>query len=157
MEQAREFERQVIEAIQSTRWDAYNGPAYYSPEKAASSLLGLVKLRNEADKWPVYHSVLSGIGNNHAGTYYPAVLKALPLLLQLLKNSEEEVLRNCTLEIITELYCSFDPDPGTFTAFTATELSDFVRTTIKVNIQEYVRDESRRNKTLLDELLAYFI
>lgn len=156
MEPANEFEKQVIAEIHSTKWDAFHGPEYYSPDKVVNSLLSLVRLRGEADKWPVYNAVLSGIGNNHAGTYYPAVLKALPLLLLLLRNCDHELVRNCTFEIITELYCSFGPETGTFKDLTGTELSDFVRTNIRHVILDNVWEESERNMILINELLAYF-
>lgn len=151
-----EFEREVIEKIYATKWSAYHGPEYYSADKVVNSLLSLVRLRYEVDKWQVYNAVLSGIGNNHAGTYYPAALKAVPLLLQLLRNSEHELVRNCTLEIITELYCSFGPETGSFTGKTATELTDFVRSDIKQAIQDNIWEESERNKKLITELLDYY-
>jgi hypothetical protein len=154
--EASEFEKEMIEEIYETKWSAYQGPEYYNSDRAVNSLLDLVRLRFEVDKWAVYNNVLSGIGNNHAGNYYPAVLKAVPLLLQLIRKSEHELVRNCTLEIITELYCSFGPEPGTFTALTETELSDFVRSGIKQTIQDHIWEESERNKKLINELLEYF-
>ncbi|WP_153798776.1 hypothetical protein [Foetidibacter luteolus] len=149
-------EKDFIDVVESTNWKAFRGPEYFNPDSVAPALSSLIHLRQDNDKWKVYNNVLFAIGNNHGGTYYPAVLSALPLLVRLLKTTENEVTRNCIFEIFSEWYYSFDPEIGTYKLMTEIQLESYVRTNIKSCIAGNVWNESERNMILIADFLNYF-
>src|ERR1035437_4067647 len=58
-----------------------------------------------------YNEVLYAVGNNHAGTYYPVVLAAAPLIEQILREGTEWS-QHTVLEALIDLCGSFQPEPG---------------------------------------------
>ncbi|MGG9963736.1 hypothetical protein [Ferruginibacter sp. SUN106] len=149
-------EAEFIGKINHINWSQFNEPEYYRPDNVVLSLTNLVNLRNEDEKWNIYNDVLFAVGNNHAGTYYPVITEVLPLVTRLLISSPHELVRNCILEILSEWYYSFEPDPGTFAIKTANELEYFVRTHIKQLITETNWNDSERNMKLISDFCNSF-
>lgn len=149
-------EKDIINEVKSTNWKAYEGPKYFKPHKLVDALLNLVQLRREDYKWDTYNEILFAIGNNHAGTYYPAILAALPLLIKLLKTSKREAVRNCIFEIFSEWYYSFTAEVGADSQFTKKQVENFVRKTIKELIIGQKWNESKRNELLITNFMLYF-
>ncbi len=58
-----------------------------------------------------YDDVLFALGNNHAGTYYPVAIPAIPFLREILECGAEWS-RVTVLDILIDLFCSFEPEPG---------------------------------------------
>ncbi|WP_462278221.1 hypothetical protein [Ferruginibacter sp.] len=145
----------IINEIKTTNWRLFNGPQFYQANKVEPNLLQLINLTNESDKGKVYNDVLFALGNNHGGTFYPAVLKALPIIIRLIKATKSELVQNCALEIITEWCCSFDPEMGTYNLMNSDQLKDFVSITVRDLLSNTRFDNSSRNRQLAEELLAY--
>ena len=148
----------IEEKIILVNWDSYEGPEYYEPERAKNSLLSLVSLDNEIENTKTYNNVLFGIGNNHAGTYYPAAREAVKIICEIATKSECEISKNCALEILVDLYCSFEPELGSYSSISSEQLESLIFQEIESLENIFVKmlslsNESDRNKSLAKELL----
>jgi hypothetical protein len=101
----------LVAAIEQAQWERFAGPEHYDPERARQSLRRLVLVEGKAAAEAAYNDVLFGIGNNHAGSYYPAALCAVPLLVQISALGRPWP-RDGALEVLTDLLTSFQPEPG---------------------------------------------
>lgn len=100
------------EKVRSIDWTKYLEPEYYDPEKIAyfpeKTIRALIKL-NQYSELEDDFSGLSGevryaIGNDHRGTYYPAALEAIDLIIEIEKHSDLEAARKCAAAILNDLY-----------------------------------------------------
>jgi hypothetical protein len=98
-------------AIDSADWERFPGPEYYNPEKARRSLNRLLAAEDEAQSWKAYTDVLYGIGNDHRGSFYPAALAAVPLLVRIAASGLQWP-RFGALQVLTDLLISFGPEQG---------------------------------------------
>lgn len=140
-------------------WSIYSGPDYYEPKNVPLALLELINLENEEDNNAVYNSVLSAVGNNHGGTYYPVIERAIKYIIGTALGSEFEVARNCSLNMLIDLYATFDAEICKYTKITFEDLEKVVSNEIEeikpelISILNYSK-ESSRNKELASDLLA---
>jgi len=93
----------IKEEIYQTEWKNIPGPSSYNHEQVIPALEALFDLKDESRRNTVYNLVLSAIGNNHAGAYYPAAIIALKYIHFVAINGVTEVSRRCALKIITSL------------------------------------------------------
>jgi hypothetical protein len=98
-------------AIDGADWEHFPGPEYYDPQRARRSLYRLLATVDEAQSWKAYTEVLSGIGNDHRGSFYPAALAAVPLLVRIAAAGLEWP-RFGALQVLTDLLISFGPEQG---------------------------------------------
>jgi hypothetical protein len=98
-------------AIDGADWEHFRGPEYYDPEKARRSLHRLLAAEDEAQSWKAYSDVLYGIGNDHRGSFYPAALAAVPLLVRIAVSGLQWP-RFGALHVLTDLLISFGPEQG---------------------------------------------
>lgn len=153
--------------IAAVDWDKYNGSIYYNPDKVASALTSLALVQEESSEGiytiegteppvlllnaKIENDLLYTVGNNHSGSYYPVVQKALPFIIQIALNGNHEVARNCAINALIELYY-FSPEND------STELSRFVKETIEKTIRENKEnftkfsDDYSRNKSVIADL-----
>jgi len=148
----------IQEKIKTIDWTNHNGcNKYYNSEKCQKSLLELILLNKESKITNTYDNVLFSIGNNHAGTYYPVILDALDIIIEVARNAQNEIARNCALEIISDLSFSFEPDAENYKSISTEELYEFVQNQISCFIWNYDFEfESDRNQKLLNDLKEYF-
>jgi len=121
-----------IQEVNAVDWHEFGGSIYYKPEKVADSLIALATAENELNN--IYFDVEFAIGNSHCGTYYPAVRKALPLIIDVALNSKYLNSKKCAIDILVDLYyfcpeCDDDRD-------SEEELMKFVKKTIENMIVE---------------------
>ena len=100
----------IKNCIQSTDWEKYDGPEYYKPNEVAPALLSLLTLQESAYANDVGDRVLNALGNNHAGTYYPAILSALDIIISVEREAPDSVRKICAKAILNDLSC-FEPEP----------------------------------------------
>jgi len=139
-------------------WSTYSGPEYYKPENVPQTLIELLELDDENLNSSVYNKVLFAIGNNHGGTYYPAIEKALKYIIATALNGNSEIARSCSLNILIDLYASFDPELGNYNYISFEELKVKVKQeieSISFDLEAFSSNliESSRNKNLAIELL----
>ena len=103
--------RTMLEDLHRVAWAALPRPEWSGPEEIPEALRQLAASATEDEGRAAYSRVLFAFGNNHGGTYYPAVLEALPFLGEILR-SEEPWPRSTTLDILIDLAVSFEPEPG---------------------------------------------
>jgi hypothetical protein len=68
-----------------------------------------------------YDKLLYALGNNHAGTYYPVALVAVPALETILREGQFWA-KSAALNVLIELCGSFEPEPE-FEVFNGESLS----------------------------------
>ncbi len=145
-------------ALNSINWEQYLGPKYYNPNEASLALHQLLNLNEEQDRSTIYNHVLSAIGNNHRGTYYPVIIDALDIIIGIAFNGKSEIARNCSLDMMIDLYCAFCPELGTYNNLSFEELETIVKSKVEAT-QEHLESiylsphESDRNRQLIKDLI----
>lgn len=95
---------------EETNWREYAGPSDYDPEAVESALRSIDDVVDERSMRAAYNRVLFAVGNNHAGTLYPAALPAMARVAEHLR-SEGPWVRRAAGEILVELLAfEFHPD-----------------------------------------------
>jgi hypothetical protein len=100
-----------LEEVDLVDWVALAQPDWNTPSSVPRAIRRLALARTEEDSWAAYNDVLFAVGNNHAGTYHPIALAALPFLACILR-SPSPVARQRVLDILIDLSDSFVPAPG---------------------------------------------
>ncbi len=149
-------EKNIIEQINQIDWNEYIVFEYCNKEKAISAIRSLINLKNESEKNKTYNDVLYTVGNNHRGTYYPMIKEILPIIINLAEKSEFEIVRNCSLEVIIDLYC-FEPELYSYNKISHEDLLSFVKTIIQQFLKQHKRIDSDRNILLIVELDEYIL
>jgi len=101
----------MLDDLGSVAWGSLAQPTWNLPDTVPSSLVVLASCASEATSRDAYNRVLYALGNNHAGTYYPVVLSALPFLGKILECGGNWA-RIAALDILIDLSASFEPEPG---------------------------------------------
>lgn len=101
------------EKVRRLNWTKYLKPEYCNPEEMDYSPEKLIKVLVQLSQYDGlnYESVIGigsevrfAIGNDHRGTYYPAALEAIDLIIEIEKHSDLEAARNCATAILNDLY-----------------------------------------------------
>lgn len=90
---------------------AFPQPEWNFPDSVAKALQRLRSAQDEAGALEAYDQFLWAVGNNHAGTFYPVVLSALPELEQLLVHGGFWT-QHAVMEALIDLSGAFVPEPG---------------------------------------------
>ena len=160
--------KHFITELTAVDWHSFGGSIDYRPKTVSTALLALA-LADQESKEGIYHIegtepdlllnskiasyVMFAVGNDHSGTYYPAIRKALPFIIQVALAGNNLVARNCAINILIDLYY-FCPEDGD------KNLMDFVKQTIKDAILsnkenfEKVAVDDARNKSLIGSLIS---
>lgn len=152
-----EYENQLLNKIRKTDWQQYKGPKDYSYRKVYPAFEDMILLRKEENKWKVNSNFKYALGNDHGGTYYPAVLSGLPLLIDLVMHSPHEPVRNCALEVLCDWSSSFEPELGKYAGIGETELEQFVSHSIRDFTEQADGKDSERNEELLADIREYLL
>jgi hypothetical protein len=118
----------ALSAIHLPDLSAFTQPEWNNAEALPAALDSVLSANNEQSSQEAYHRLLYAVGNDHAGTYHPVALGILPTLGQILRIGGP--WPQCTvLEVLIELYGSFQPEPGHGT-FHGEPLQQLVRSAI---------------------------
>jgi len=101
----------TVDQIESSRRQR---PADARPGEIAAALRALAFASSDDAAQSAYHRVLFAIGNDHAGSYFPIVLDAVPFLAEILESGPRRS-RARTLDVLIDLVASFGPDPDAIT------------------------------------------
>lgn len=97
--------------IDSINWSEFAQPEW-NESGSVSLALNSAAIAYDANSCATaYTKVLYALGNNHAGTYYPVVLAALPVFESMVQADGQWVQR-IALCLIDDLFASFSPEPG---------------------------------------------
>jgi hypothetical protein len=152
--------KNIQKEINRIDWKSFSGPEHYEPDSVSGALSSLISLKKESLSDKVYNNVLFAIGNNHAGTYYPAGQKALKYIIQTAISGNTEIAKNCALNMLIDLYASFYPEMGNYNLATSEELEQKILNIFeasKEKFNDFINNEleSSRNRQLAKELLDY--
>jgi hypothetical protein len=97
----------ISDLIDEVDWTNYDQPEWNEPNSVPSALLALAMCENE----DVYTRLLSALGNNNAGTYFPVAIPAVTILGIVV--SRGEVCARMPALCVLEEYAagSFCPEP----------------------------------------------
>jgi hypothetical protein len=94
---------------QAVDWAAIPGPRWYQPETVADAFAALLRsTRNDLDQG---HSIRSAVGNDHAGTLYPAAVAGTDVLLEIITEHPGSP-RQTALCVLLDWWGCFQPEPG---------------------------------------------
>lgn len=93
----------------AVEWAAIPGPLWYQPETVAEAFASLINTaRGGHDPG---HAVRSAVGNDHAGTLYPAAVIGTDVLLDIIARYPGPP-RNIALGVLLDWWGCFQPEPG---------------------------------------------
>lgn len=116
----------IEEKIRAVRWEKYTGPEFYRPGRLVQALVDLAMFDESRTCHDLANEVLFAVGNNHSGTYYPAVLEAVDILTEIERTSDVTEARSCARAILNDLYY-FGAEVGTYTGHSPKQIESFVR------------------------------
>lgn len=148
------YDNQLLNQIRLTDWRQYKGPRNYTPGKIYPAFEDLVLLREEKNKWKVSSDLKYALGNDQDNTFYPAVLSALPLLIDMAIHSNHEAVRNCTLEVLCDWCSCGRAELGNYTGTSPSALNQFVSESIQAFAAKHHDAGSSRNQLLVEEIRA---
>ncbi|MFI6789979.1 hypothetical protein ACIBG4_21915 [Nonomuraea sp. NPDC050383] len=93
----------------AVEWAAFPGPQWYRPETVAEAFATLIYI-SRGDHDPG-HAVRSAVGNDHAGTLYPAAVIGTDVLLDIIARHPGRP-RNVALGVLLDWWGCFQPEPG---------------------------------------------
>jgi len=96
----------MLDGLDTISWDDLPQPEWNDPGEVPNALLALAAIANQRDAHAAYNRFLYALGNNHAGTYYPVALWAIPFLGPLLATGIS-IVRETVLDILIDLTGSF--------------------------------------------------
>ncbi len=91
-------------------WEQEVQPPGNRQGEVVAALRGLAAASPDTG-WDASSRVLFAVGNNHAGSYYPVVLKVVPFLGLILR-SGGSTARLRTLDVLIDLIGPFEPEVG---------------------------------------------
>ncbi len=115
--------------VNGVDWSKYEGVPDYRPQKVVDTFHRLIDLGDqpppEGQSYGsgVVHAVTSAIGNDHAGTFYPAILDAAPILVEIANHGSRWSSR-AALCILDNLCASFWPEVGEYRDHSLEEVSE---------------------------------
>jgi len=115
----------IIDKIEKVDWKQYSGSPWYKPDDVPPALKRLADLTQKDQAENVGHIVLSTIGNDHAGTYYPAIESALDIIIDIAEQAENLVSKQCALGVLYDLAC-FNADLEGYLKTNAQDLEKWV-------------------------------
>lgn len=116
----------IEQKIRLVQWEQYAGPEYYRPGDLVEALVDLANFEQSRADHGLENKVLFAVGNNHAGTHYPAILEAADILIEIEQKSKAPESRECARAILTDLYY-FCAEVGTYSGHSAEQIESFVR------------------------------
>jgi hypothetical protein len=129
------------EKVRRIDWTKYLEPEYYDPEqmhyipdRTIKALIKLSRYDESGDEsgLDMGSEVRFAIGNDHRGTYYPAVLEAIDLIIEIEKGSDLKAARKCAAAILNDLYY-FQLELGS----NDKQLYEAIENTIKEKLRPY--------------------
>lgn len=101
----------MLEGLSLVPWEQLEQPAWNRPGEIPSAIRVLAEAADEKTATDAYHRFLYAVGNNHAGTYHPAVLQTIAFLGEILGAADTWPCR-AALDALIDLVVSFEPEPG---------------------------------------------
>src|SRR3954470_3243470 len=101
----------MLERLNKIAWPALAQPLGNHADAIPKALAFLATCDSHDEAIRAYHRVLYALGNDHAGTYCPAVLEAIPFLGEIVECGPHAA-REAALDALIDLVGSFGPESG---------------------------------------------
>ena len=101
----------MLERLTSIDWSAFPQPQSNRPTDVVDAIQRVASASTEAEASTAANTLLSAVGNNHAGTYYPIVLEVVPFLKEILESGGDWA-RTTVLNVLIDLVDTFEPEAG---------------------------------------------
>jgi hypothetical protein len=101
----------MLDNLDSVPWASLTQPPWNTPTAVPDAIRRLAASTTDDDARAAYNGFLCSVGNNHAGTYFPVLLRALPFLEEILRSPLSRA-HETTLDVLADLTGSFEPDPA---------------------------------------------
>jgi len=125
----------MLERLNEIAWSALAQPRGNDPDAIPMALASLANSDSRDEALRAYHRVLYAIGNDHAGTYYPAVLETIPFLGEIVDGGSDAA-REGALDALIDLVGSFCPDPGFETVTTPQASTSDLKALVLLSVRE---------------------
>ncbi len=119
-----------LDTISQIDWSKYAGNGFATPQQMIQALTDLLTVADEADTERVYNQLMNAVAHDHSGTYFPAMLEALPFILFAAIQPHNPVASNIALCFLWDIYYCFWGSVGDYTGCSERELDEFVVGTI---------------------------
>lgn len=106
---AAPYDPDPLAGLDEVDWSSHARPTWSTDDEVASALRDLAN-PDDPDRWRSYHRLLSAVGNDHAGTYFPIVLPVVFFLGRIVRRGSP-IARLRALDVLVDLVGSFEPDP----------------------------------------------
>lgn len=106
---AAPYDPDPLAGLDEVDWRSHARPTWSTDDEVASALRDLAN-PDDPDRWRSYHRLLSAVGNDHAGTYFPIVLPVIFFLGRVVRRGSP-IARLRALDALVDLVGSFEPDP----------------------------------------------
>ncbi len=152
----------MLETINRVKWSELPQPKSNSPDEIPAALRAMIHVQNRMEAPNAYHRVLFALGNDHAGTYYPVALDAVPFLIEMLGH-DKDFVREAALNVLVDLLGSFEAEAGFGTIRDASgvevPLNSALRDTVagfwpQIELRVSVAATASRERDLLLDLMA---
>ncbi len=100
----------MLERLYDVHWQRIAQPEWNRPDEVPRAIQAVAEATNDNAR-DAYNRLLFALGNNHAGTYYPIVLWALPFLGEILCDGNA-ISKEIVLDVFVDLAGAFCPEPG---------------------------------------------
>ena len=95
----------------SSDYGQYPQPPWNNSMSVEAALGQVAVAASEVEAVAAYEAVLNAVGNNHAGTYYPVALAAIPELGFHIEFGGPWA-QHSAVQVLLDLTGSFEPEPG---------------------------------------------
>ena len=99
----------MLEDLLKVNWSELCQPEWNQAGAIPNALQKLACATDEDAARKSYNALLYALGNNHAGTYYPAAVAAIPFLGEILEHGADWP-REMVLDILVDYSYSFVPE-----------------------------------------------
>lgn len=100
-----------VARLKAVDWEGFQRPPHDRSAHLPKSIESLAKLSDPKESQQTYDRVLHDVGNNHAGTLYPAAVAAVDFIAEVALEGPTSQARQCAAEILIDMNI-FDAEPG---------------------------------------------
>ncbi len=142
--------------VKNVNWSIYDGVEGYDSKIVNEALFELIDLEKleEVYSQSIEHKMISAIGNDHRGTFYPAILSALDILIEIAKFGSFKSSRSA-LAILDNLCASFFAETGNYTNHSADYVNSYFIEALHSNMTFFQQQSSsgcKLTKGLVEEI-----
>ena len=79
----------MLNELHAVPWQQFQQPSWNGGDEVPGALRHLAAAASEAESGEACHRMLYALGNDHAGTYFPVVVPAIPYLVDVAVHGQQ--------------------------------------------------------------------